>query len=133
MFTSSERRTSTLNKLVLEPDSSEGKRPGSVSAAAPRTSALRLAITWKCRSPVHGPRFGSWIHHAVEPLSAVAATACEASAPVLCLVTLAAYQVWYVKASDIKYLPEHLLKAIQHCSQCSKPDGQDGPQVTRKE
>ncbi|CAJ1436525.1 unnamed protein product [Effrenium voratum] len=51
-----------------------------------------------CQRLLPGHLFGSWIHHAVEPLSAVAATACE---------------VWYVKASDIKYLPEHLLKAIQ--------------------
>eukprot|EP00913_Durusdinium_trenchii_P014397 g13504.t1 len=44
-------------------------------------------------------KFGSWIHSAVEPLSAVAATTCE---------------VWYVKASDMRYLPQHLLKTIQH-------------------
>ncbi|CAK9061268.1 unnamed protein product [Durusdinium trenchii] len=52
-----------------------------------------------CQKLLPGSMFGSWIHSAVEPLSAVAATTCE---------------VWYVKASDMRYLPQHLLKTIQH-------------------
>eukprot|EP00434_Breviolum_minutum_P033533 symbB.v1.2.029675.t1/scaffold3280.1/size59835/2 len=52
-----------------------------------------------CQKLLPGSMFGSWIQHAVEPLSAVASTPCE---------------VWYVKASDIKELPEPLLRTIQH-------------------
>ena len=51
-----------------------------------------------CQKLLPGSMFGSWIQHAVEPLSAVAATPCE---------------VWYVKASDMRELPEQLLKTIQ--------------------
>lgn len=52
-----------------------------------------------CQKLLPGSMFGSWIQHAVEPLSAVAATPCE---------------VWYLKASDMRELPEHLLRTIMH-------------------
>eukprot|EP00438_Fugacium_kawagutii_P035596 Skav224936 [mRNA] locus=scaffold2105:158043:159245:- [translate_table: standard] len=51
-----------------------------------------------CQKLLPGSMFGSWIQQAVEPLSAVASTPCE---------------VWYVKASDMRELPQTLLKTIQ--------------------
>mmetsp|Transcript_50059 Transcript_50059/g.116831 ORF Transcript_50059/g.116831 Transcript_50059/m.116831 type:complete len:522 (-) Transcript_50059:107-1672(-) len=51
-----------------------------------------------CQKLLPGQLFGSWFQHTVEPLSAVAATACE---------------VWFVKASDLRLLPSKLLTAVQ--------------------